>query len=114
MAVIPGAAAAGLGAVTGGYTRHSHMETSAVPVATPGAGGRPAGADEFSAGAHDGQTRRSGEPYIVHPVAVATILTDLHLDCATICAALLHDVAEDTEFGIDRLSSEFGPEIASL
>jgi GTP diphosphokinase / guanosine-3',5'-bis(diphosphate) 3'-diphosphatase len=112
------------------------METSAVPVATPGADGRPAGADEvvrrlaahlsapeqalvdrayrFAASAHDGQTRRSGDPYIVHPVAVATILTDLHLDCATICAALLHDVAEDTEFGIDRLSSEFGPEIASL
>jgi guanosine-3',5'-bis(diphosphate) 3'-pyrophosphohydrolase len=112
------------------------MDTSAVPVAPEKANGRPAGADEvvkrlashlsaaeralverahaFAASAHDGQTRRSGDPYIVHPVAVATILTDLHLDCATICAALLHDVAEDTEFGIDRLSAEFGPEIASL
>src|SRR5262245_56758239 len=112
------------------------METSAVPVATPEVNGRPAGADEivrrlaghlspseqalvaraycFAASAHDGQTRKSGDPYIVHPVAVATILTDLHLDCATICAALLHDVAEDTDIGIDRLSSEFGPEIAAL
>ncbi|HEY3109047.1 MAG TPA: bifunctional (p)ppGpp synthetase/guanosine-3',5'-bis(diphosphate) 3'-pyrophosphohydrolase, partial [Chloroflexota bacterium] len=112
------------------------METSAVPVATLQSDGRPAGADEvvrrlaghlnateqglverayqFAARAHEGQTRRSGDPYIVHPVAVATVVADLHLDCATLCAALLHDVAEDTEFGIDRLSAEFGAEIASL
>ncbi len=46
--------------------------------------------------AHDGQRRRSGEPYITHPVAVADLLADLHLDAETMIAAILHDVMEDT------------------
>jgi len=108
------------------------METSAVSTAssmTPAcdvvvkrlSGHLPAGehasvarAYEFAASAHAHQTRRSGEPYIVHPVAVATILADLNLDLATICAALLHDVAEDTDLGLGRIGAEFGAEVTKL
>lgn len=68
----------------------------------------------FAAAAHNGQTRRSGEPYISHPLAVATILADLRLDPATLCAALLHDVAEDTDIDVVKIAAEFGAEIARL
>ncbi|HEX9115542.1 MAG TPA: HD domain-containing protein, partial [Anaerolineae bacterium] len=64
--------------------------------------------------AHAGQKRKSGEPYIIHPLAVAGILADLRLDHQAIAAALLHDVAEDTDVHIPDLAEEFGPEIASL
>ncbi len=69
---------------------------------------------EFGAKAHDGQTRRSGEPYISHPVAVAQILADMHMDGQTIAAAILHDVVEDTDTDVSDLAEEFGSEIASL
>ncbi len=68
----------------------------------------------FALAAHSGQMRQSGEPYITHPLAVASILADLRLDCATLCGALLHDVAEDTDRGLDRIEVEFGAEIAHL
>jgi GTP pyrophosphokinase len=64
--------------------------------------------------AHSGQDRRSGEPYIVHPEAVAGILADLRLDAKTISAALLHDVAEDTAITLANLTVAFGPEVASM
>jgi GTP pyrophosphokinase len=64
--------------------------------------------------AHSGQTRASGEPYIDHPVAVAEILLDLHLDAASIAAALLHDVVEDTRITKDQIEALFGGEIAHL
>jgi GTP pyrophosphokinase len=64
--------------------------------------------------AHDGQKRRSGEPYITHPVAVAQILADLGIGPKTIAAALLHDTVEDTEYTLDMLRSDFGDEIAML
>ena len=64
--------------------------------------------------AHDGQKRRSGEPYITHPVAVAQILADLGIGPKTIAAALLHDTVEDTEYTLDVLRSDFGDEIAML
>ncbi|QEO10145.1 RelA/SpoT family protein [Protaetiibacter larvae] len=64
--------------------------------------------------AHDGQTRRSGEPYITHPVAVAQILADLGIGPKTIAAALLHDTVEDTEYTLDMLRADFGDEIAML
>lgn len=63
---------------------------------------------------HQGQKRMSGEDYIIHPLNVAYILADLHLDDATICAALLHDTVEDTEVTNENLEKEFGTEIAEM
>lgn len=63
---------------------------------------------------HEGQLRKSGDPYITHPVAVAEILAELGLDPNTIAAALLHDTVEDTNYSQEQLRSEFGDEIASL
>ncbi len=64
--------------------------------------------------AHAGQTRRSGEPYITHPVAVAQILADLGIGSKAIAAALLHDTVEDTDYSLDELRADFGDEIAML
>lgn len=64
--------------------------------------------------AHGEQKRKSGEPYIIHPVEVALILTEIEMDSASICAALLHDVIEDTTFDYKNLEQEFGEEIAML
>ncbi|WP_143871085.1 bifunctional GTP diphosphokinase/guanosine-3',5'-bis pyrophosphate 3'-pyrophosphohydrolase [Catenovulum sediminis] len=64
--------------------------------------------------AHEGQSRSSGEPYITHPVAVTRILAHMHLDHETLCAALLHDVIEDTEVTKDDLAETFGSIIADL
>ena len=69
---------------------------------------------EFANTAHTGQMRDSGEPYIIHPIAVACILLDLGMDTDTICAGLLHDVAEDTEFSIEDISKKFGADVAML
>jgi len=69
---------------------------------------------EFGARVHQGQRRVSGEPYISHPVAVASILADLHMDHHTIEAALLHDVIEDTPTLKEELVTRFGPEVAQL
>ena len=63
---------------------------------------------------HSGQLRKSGEPYITHPVAVAQILIDLGMDLATIMAALLHDTVEDTSYSIEQIKAEFGDEVTSL
>lgn len=63
---------------------------------------------------HGTQCRKSGEPYIIHPVQVAYILADIGLDEATICAALLHDVVEDTEVTHEDLVRDFGEEIANM
>jgi GTP diphosphokinase / guanosine-3',5'-bis(diphosphate) 3'-diphosphatase len=68
----------------------------------------------FAAAAHEGQQRRSGEPFITHPVGVARICVELRLDEQTIAAALLHDVVEDTEIDIETIRDEFGAEIAAL
>ncbi|MBR2682620.1 MAG: bifunctional (p)ppGpp synthetase/guanosine-3',5'-bis(diphosphate) 3'-pyrophosphohydrolase [Atopobiaceae bacterium] len=69
----------------------------------------------FAAEAHRNQRRRSGEPYINHPVEVAIILAaDLHMDEDTICAALLHDTVEDTDATFDDLRERFGPTVADL
>jgi len=64
--------------------------------------------------AHSGQKRKSGEPYITHPVAVAQILADLGIGSKTIAAALLHDTVEDTDYTLDRVRADFGDEIAML
>ena len=63
---------------------------------------------------HGDQKRKSGEPYIIHPIQVAYILSGLGLDDATICAALMHDLAEDTDVTIEDISKEFSPEIAEM
>jgi len=68
----------------------------------------------FAAEAHEGQTRKSGEPYICHPLAVAGILAELELDCSTIMAALLHDVVEDTPVTLEELEERFGPDVSHL
>jgi len=67
-----------------------------------------------SAREHRGQTRRSGEPYLIHPLEVAGILADLHLDMTCIVVGLLHDVAEDTLLGIDTIEEYFGRDIAHI
>ena len=64
--------------------------------------------------AHRGQVRKSGDPYITHPVAVATILADLGMTPSTLAAALLHDTVEDTDYSLDQLRIDFGPEVAML
>ena len=69
---------------------------------------------ELARKAHEGQTRVSGEAYIIHPLHVAQILTQLHLDDATISAALLHDVVEDTIYTNDQMKEMFGDEVAML
>ena len=68
----------------------------------------------YAKNAHEGQKRASGEEYFIHPVAVATILADLNMDEATVCAALLHDVVEDTPCTEEDLKREFGEEITRL
>ncbi len=68
----------------------------------------------FGAEAHEGQRRRSGEPYIHHPLEVAKILADMRLDYKSIVAAILHDVIEDTPFVKDQIAQEFGEEVAEL
>ncbi|NBQ85073.1 MAG: HD domain-containing protein, partial [Methylophilaceae bacterium] len=68
----------------------------------------------FGDAAHAGQTRKSGEPYITHPVSVALILAGLHLDTPTIIAALLHDVVEDTGITKQEVSDKFGSQVAEL
>ncbi len=67
---------------------------------------------EFSRDQHIGQARKSGEPYIIHPIAVAQILVDMHMDLVCVETALLHDVVEDTGVTIDEIRKRFGPEVA--
>ena len=69
---------------------------------------------EYAEAAHKGQKRRSGEPYITHPVAVADVLADLHMDGSTIAAAILHDVVEDTGASTAEIKEQFGHEIAEI
>lgn len=69
---------------------------------------------QFAKEAHGDQLRKSGEPYMTHPVAVAQILADLRMDAPTIAAALLHDVIEDTPVTLDDLEREFGIEVARM
>jgi GTP diphosphokinase / guanosine-3',5'-bis(diphosphate) 3'-diphosphatase len=64
--------------------------------------------------AHEGQSRRSGEPYIVHPLAVAAIVAELGLDDLTIASALLHDAVEDTGIGVEELSEQFGAVVGAI
>ena len=69
---------------------------------------------KFAIDAHKNQKRDEGVPYIIHPVAVAKILTDLKLDSATITTGLLHDTIEDTKVTYETVKKEFGEEVANL
>ena len=69
---------------------------------------------QYASDAHMGMLRKSGEPYIQHPISVAMILTDIYADYQTICAALLHDTVEDTNTTIEEIEEKFGKEIAFL
>ena len=69
---------------------------------------------EYAETAHKGQKRKSGEAYITHPIAVADILADLHLDGATMAAAILHDVVEDTPSSMAEVEQKFGKEVAEI
>jgi guanosine-3',5'-bis(diphosphate) 3'-pyrophosphohydrolase len=69
---------------------------------------------DYSFRMHAGQTRKSGQPYVTHPVSVAGIIADLRLDAASVCAGLLHDVVEDTLATTDDITKEFGTEVAEL
>src|SRR5210317_1621793 len=69
---------------------------------------------EVGEAAHRGQTRKTGEPYILHPLAVAQILANLRMDHVSIAAAILHDTIEDTNLGWEDIEKAFGPEIADL
>ncbi len=72
------------------------------------------GAFETALAAHHGQVRKSGDPYITHPVAVTQILADYGLDAGTLAAALLHDTVEDTDVTLRQVEAKFGPEVARL
>ena len=69
---------------------------------------------DFAVKAHSNQKRASGDPYSVHPIEVANILTDLKLDSATITTGLLHDTIEDTKVTYETVKQEFGEEVANL
>ena len=71
-------------------------------------------AGRTAAGAHEGQFRRSGEPYITHPVAVATIVAELGLDAQTVAAALLHDAVEDTGLTLENIEENFGEGVSRV
>ena len=68
----------------------------------------------YAFAAHDGIVRKTGEPYIMHPVSVACILADLHMDVPTLLASLLHDVVEDTDITSDEIKCKFGTQVADL
>ena len=69
---------------------------------------------DYAARMHEGQTRRSGEPFIEHPISAAKYLAELSLDAQTIAAALLHDVVEDCGVTVQELRDRFGDDVASL
>ncbi len=88
---------------------------AAVAASAPGAETESVGrAFDFAILAHEGQLRASGEPYVTHPIAAALTLTELGLDVTAIEAGLLHDVPEDTEYGLADIEEQFGPEVAQL
>jgi GTP pyrophosphokinase len=68
----------------------------------------------YCAKVHAGQVRKTGEPYLIHPLAVAWILTQLRLDDASICAGLLHDTVEDTLATLEEVQELFGKDIADI
>jgi guanosine-3',5'-bis(diphosphate) 3'-pyrophosphohydrolase len=68
----------------------------------------------FAQQGHEGQVRKSGEPYLIHPLAVATILAEMRLDAVCICVGLLHDVVEDTQTPIETIEAQFGKDVSQI
>src|ERR1700748_345762 len=107
---------------------HGYPWTADMPAADPIAGRREAPrttrpdadvdllrrAYDVAARCHQNQFRRSGDPYVTHPVSVATILAGLGADDQTLCAAILHDTVEDTPYTLTELSREFGQQTAAM
>ncbi|MCB1039917.1 MAG: bifunctional (p)ppGpp synthetase/guanosine-3',5'-bis(diphosphate) 3'-pyrophosphohydrolase, partial [Acidimicrobiales bacterium] len=85
--------------------REHHPKTSTVLIAQ---------AYELAAAAHEGQHRKSGEPYIHHPLAVARIVADFGLDDVTVASALLHDSVEDTGVTLEEVAERFGEDVAAI
>lgn len=96
------------------YSRDLESLLNSLPEIKPNETDLIAAAYQRAESAHDGQKRKSGEPYFTHCVAVASILADMKMDAETIAAGLLHDVAEDSDITVDALRSEFGTTIAKL
>lgn len=101
--------------------RRHHVDVEVVPLVAAYRKRNPKGdgtlieaAFEVARDAHSEQVRRSGEPYISHPLAVATIVAKLGLDDTTVAAALLHDAVEDTSVTTEQIAAEFGEEVAAL
>lgn len=69
---------------------------------------------DYATAAHFYQVRKSGEPYIVHPIQVAGILADLHLDAVTVACGFLHDVVEDTDITLDNIEFDFGKDVRDI
>ena len=69
---------------------------------------------DFAARAHRGQRRADGSPFVTHPIAVATILADMEMDAATVCAGVLHDTVEDTDTSVEDIFRAFGGDVAAL
>src|ERR1700692_4313707 len=86
------------------FTRHRPNDDASSIVA----------AARLALSAHEGQFRRSGEAYITHPIAVATIVAELGLDAQTVAAALLHDAVEDTGLTLESIEEAFGPGVAKV
>src|SRR3954464_1001029 len=101
-------------ALTPPTARETGLDPARFGYLKPKDAARLAEAYRFSEAAHAGQTRQSGDPYISHPLAVAEILADWHLDGQTLMAALLHDVTEDTKVTKDEISDTFGKPVAEL
>ncbi len=68
----------------------------------------------FAQQGHEGQVRKSGEPYLIHPLAVARILAEMRLDAVCICVGLLHDVVEDTQTPIETIEAQFGKDVSQI
>ena len=99
-----GAQASDIQPLLGAFTsKHPDMTTDAIERAYT-----------LAAFAHEGQNRKSGEPYIRHPVAVASLVAGLGLDDVSVAAALLHDTVEDTPLTIEEIDDELGDEVAML
>src|SRR6266446_6272639 len=109
-----------------GKSRHPPVVTSTAPILAPELARAVAAqrdrldldlvtrAYRVSAQAHRGQKRQSGDDFLSHSVAVATILAEQQMDSTTIAAALLHDVVEDSDVSLEQIRQDFGPEVGAL